>query len=500
MLQWPETCVPEARHLITRNHFSNPVNGELFETMLKQFDAGRFEKSRWVIPFTQFLRDSGRLKMLGDVAYLMQLATESIAESSVSFYAEMLRSKFVQREMITLSSKLRNATYGATDEDEVGEILISFSRQLDRIKDDALSGRNGSEQFTTQALRDFDTAHDPESLGGRRWLVRGITMLWAGGSGFGKSTLAMQFAIYWACGEKCFNLGPYRPLKSLILQAENDLGDMAEQFQGVCAGIADTHDLDLDEKKALIDKNIIIHRVVGKTGDAFLAELDHLIQQTRCDIVWIDPLFAFAGCDLMNSEKTGRFLRNGLFPIAWKRNVILQVLHHVGKPVRAENQNVASMSDIEYQYLAIGTSEIQNSFRAVNVMMPTPKPGVYKLVLSKRGDRAGAKDHEGKWTTTLFIQQAKEGKLCWALAKEPAEQEQKPRGRQAKYNDTHVLKYMHDDKPMKAGKLQRLCREDGMSERTFWRLWEKLDDEGSIKEIETGWVPTVKTVTSDQPF
>jgi len=489
MIQYPEQAVPEAQRLITRDYFYNPINAELFTTLLKQFEAGNFDPKQWLIPLTIFLRDTGRLDALGGPSYVTSLATVGIAQSSVPFYAELLREKFVRRELIALGSKLVRASYGSPDE-ETGEIIDDFANWLERIKYGTLHGLNGSERFTIEQLLAFDSKHDPNTLVGRRWLVRGQTSLWAGGSGYGKSTLEMQLAIYWAVGRKCFNLGPWRPARSLIVQAENDLGDAAEQLQGVMSGIAATHDFDLEQSRELIEQNVIIHRVVGKTGASFLVLLDSLIQQTRADIVWIDPLFAFAGCDLMNSEKTGRFLREGLFPIVVKRNVSLQVLHHVGKPVRdnkgGDDETVAPMSEIDYQYLGFGTSEIQNAFRANNVLVPIAGTNVYKLVLSKRGDRAGAHDIDGNWTRTLYLEHSKEG-LCWLQAEEP----ESKRGRPADFTLNHILDWMSVTHPIKTGALcKRLHDEINMSRATFFRLFDQGKQEGRIvkDESEDGWL------------
>ena len=262
-------------------------------------------------------------------------------------------------------------------------------------------------------------------------------------------------------------------MRSLVVQAENDLGDMAEQFQGVYAGIAATQDINLEESKKLIEENVIIHRVVGKTGVAFLALLDSLIQSSRCDICWIDPLFAFAGCDLMHSEKTGRFLREGLFPIAVKRNVSMQVMHHIGKPVRGDSKDTAAMSDIDHQYLGFGTSEIQNAFRAVNILLPVAKSHVYKLVLSKRGERAGAKDVEGQWTQTLFLEHSKQG-ICWLQCEEP------DKTSTSTHKPEHVLEHMNTGIGYRATDLQKhIAAETGMSKATFYRISE-LKQEGQI--------------------
>ena len=484
MLQWPDECVPEAKRQLTRAHFFNPVNAELFKTMLAQFDAGRAESSRWLISFTQFLRDSGRLDALGGAHYVTTLATEPIAPSSLVFFAQMLREKLVLRELIALGTKLVRASYGAADDVDIGEIIDDFGDWFDRIKYGS-TGLNGSEPQTIAAMQAFDPKHDINALIGRRWLVRGGTTLWAGGSGYGKSALEMQLAIYWGCARKCFGIGPWRPAKSLIVQAENDLGDMAEQFQGVVAGIAATNDLDLEESKAMIERNVIVHRIVGKTGAEFLTLLDSLIQDTRCDVVWIDPLFAFAGCDLLNASATGHFLREGLFPIAVQRNIALQVLHHVGKPVRDKDESVAPMTEIDYQYLGFGTSEIQNSFRAVNVLVPIAGSHIFKLVLSKRGERAGAKDIDGNFTRTLFLEHSKEG-ICWLQCEAPDQGEEK--GRRATFKLDDLLNEMSVTDAIKTNTLcRRLHDERNMSRATFFRLLDQAKQDGRIEQSADGW-------------
>ena len=77
---------------------------------------------------------------------------------------------------------------------------------------------------------------DDSELLQTRYLCRGGGMLICGATGIGKSSLAIQLAMLWAIGKGAFGLVPPRPLKVLIIQAENDDGDIAEFRDGVCAG------------------------------------------------------------------------------------------------------------------------------------------------------------------------------------------------------------------------------------------------------------------------
>jgi len=97
------------------------------------------------------------------------------------------------------------------------------------------------------------TADDPNELLRTGYLCRGGGLLLAAPTGIGKSSFALQAMILWALGRACFGITPTRPLKSLLIQAENDDGDLAEMRDGVIAGM----DLTDDEKKTAME-NVIV--------------------------------------------------------------------------------------------------------------------------------------------------------------------------------------------------------------------------------------------------
>jgi hypothetical protein len=353
--------------------------------------------------------------------------------------------------------------------------------EQEQNKDTAPRTFVSSVPFSFDALMEFDPENDPKCMIGHRWLVRGGSTLWAAGAGYGKSALALQLAIYWACGQQIFGLRPRQRLKSLILQAENDLGDCAEQMQGVLRGIQATGDFDIESCKARIRENVIIHQVIGTSGGIFITLFEQLLAIEKPDIAWIDPLFAFAGCDLLNPKETGLFLREGLFPLAIKNNIGLQVIHHAGKP-KLESEDGEARSDIDYQYLGFGTSEIQNAFRAVNVLVPVKgNNDTFKLVMSKRGERSGT-------DRTIYLQHSRDT-ICWMQVDAPEESES-DKGRPVKYTATEILSFMTLD-GVKAVKLYKHIHDElGMSSRTFYRLWDELKKGEKIRvDSDELWYP-----------
>ena len=69
--------------------------------------------------------------------------------------------------------------------------------------------------------------NDPNELLRYRYLCRGGGLLLVGPTGIGKSSLSMQLMLLWALGRAALGIQPARPLKSLLIQAENDDGDLS---------------------------------------------------------------------------------------------------------------------------------------------------------------------------------------------------------------------------------------------------------------------------------
>jgi len=467
-------------------YFYVPAHKTTYEVMLSLYRDG-IQIDR--ITFTQILRDRKLLDSVGGVQFVTDLWTFVPTAANVGWYIEIVRDKFILRETIAAGTHIVRAAYGAAD-DEAAGILADFSLKIDRIKLHA-GWSNGVKPLQSAELQELKGQLDPNNLVGHRWLCRGGNCLWSGGAGYGKSTLIVQFAVQWACGQRAFGVKPVRPLKSLIIQSENDDFDVSEQYNGVLTGLQ----LD-DQAREEVDKNVTFVRVEAKSGRLFLVELERLLNLNHPDTAWIDPLFAFAGCDLMNAEKTGYFLREGLFPLFVKFRCCGNIVHHIAKPPKEEKSDKPI---IEYQYAAFGTSELQNAFRAVNTLQPINfVEQIYKLVFSKRGRRAGAKRPDGSLTSAIYVQQSDDpGSIYWTQVDEP---EKPVKGGGLTYNDKSVKDVLQVGQGWKTSALQKhLANETGMSRATFYRLWDGLKNSGKIKEENGLWYKTWEGIIPGDP-
>lgn len=279
-----------------------------------------------------------------------------------------------------LPGAMRTATGLQQELVECGTPSISFLQWKERI----LFG-DIPEPYKWDDLLNFKETEDPTQLLGQRWICRGGSALWVGSSGLGKSVLCLQAAITWACGRDLFGISPHgKPLKSLIVQAENDEGDVAEALQGILKAL----DLTAEELQ-MVKANIVIVRDCTSTGERFVDRMRRLAEKHKPDLAWVDPLLAFIGGDLSSQETAGGFLRNLLNPLALASGFAWMLMHHTPKPTR----DGSGYQGHDKAYSGFGSSELTNWARSVLTLAPCGQDEqgtyTYKLEVTKRGKRSG---------------------------------------------------------------------------------------------------------------
>lgn len=331
-------------------------------------------------------------------------------------------------------------------------------------------------QVAARPLADLERhkdGSDPDELLRHRYLCRGGGLLLCGPTGVGKSSLSMQFAIQWALGRKCFDIEPARPLTSLIIQAENDDGDLAEMRDGVIKGLGLS---EVDAKTA--GESVFVWREDSRSGAEFFKEVViELLKRQRVDLLFIDPVLAFMKGEASSQKDVGTFLRKQLNPVLQAANCGVVILHHVNKPPSANNKREWSGS--ENAYLGSGSIEWANWPRGVLALRNTSSVGVFELIAGKRGNRLGWKSDDDEPTTSKFIAHAKEGgMICWEAA--DASQIEK-KGRPKNYDASELWDLLQPD-GLKAGEWkERAKAELAISESTFHRLRRQLQEQGRVK-------------------
>jgi hypothetical protein len=404
---------------LTPDHFAMPCHAVIFEAAMFLF-AERIPFD--FIVLTEQLRDMKLIDQAGGAAYVTDLFMYLPTAANAASYVETLQEKYALREAIKYHTWYAERAY--TEGDRVWEYIEDCRARALSLVERVSRGRGtptGLETLTFSDVMAYQTENDANSILGKRWLCKGGSMLWIGQSGIGKSSLAVQMAITWAMGMCFCGIKPVRPLKSIIIQAENDKGDCAEMAQGVVKGLeATTYEANRPESQKLLAENVIFIRDTVHTGAEFADVLRRLVQQHKPDLVWIDPLLSYVGDDISKQSVASDFLRNKLNPIAAETGCCFMVMHHTGKP-STDPKSKSHWKEGDMAYASFGSSELVNWARGVNVVRLI-RDGIYEAHLVKRGKRAGARDLEGNWTDKIYIQHSEQG-IAWKQVETPDEVE-----------------------------------------------------------------------------
>jgi hypothetical protein len=333
-------------------------------------------------------------------------------------------------------------------------------------------------------------ANDPGELLKHRFLCKGGGLLLVGATGLGKSSLAMQLMIRWALGQPAFGLEPARPIKSLLIQAENDDGDLGEMKDGVFNGLNLS-----EEEQAQACRNILVEEESSKTGSELCnTVLDPLLTAVKPDLVWLDPALAYLGGDMNSQKDVGKFLRNDLAPLIAKHNCGIIIIHHTNKISKDPDKQMTDVS-----YLGAGSAEWINWCRAMLALRKTDVDNLYELIASKRGARLKWKTADGEGLTfTKYIGHSKRpDTICWTeMTIADAEELKAGQGKTAQ----DVLKHVPLQGLMGKEELIRTCRQTGLGKNlTIEFIAELLEDDQLFEHLASRPNKRAKVLLSRSP-
>jgi hypothetical protein len=329
---------------------------------------------------------------------------------------------------------------------------------------------------------------DPNELLKNRFLCRGGGLLLVGPTGIGKSSLAMQAMILWAIGRPLFGIEPAKPVKSLLIQAENDEGDLAEMRDGVIRGVKLTND---EAKQAM--ENVMVVREDSRTGLTFFgAVVEPLLEKHRPDLLWIDPALAYLGGEVSSQKDVGGFLRNMLNPLVRQFNCGVVILHHTNKPPSGKEKPDWNGGD--FAYLGGGSAEWANWARAVIVLRSLGSHSVFELRAGKRGCRLGWKESDGetKAFAKLIAHANEPGVICWR----EADASEVPETDKVKKIPTKedIMPHVPLDKPIAKDALRSKANSAGIALNKINPLIAELLEDGTLyewREKRTGTNPKI---------
>jgi replicative DNA helicase len=210
MLISPRETIAECVEKINEEYFYVPAHRTIYNVLVDLWNAG---EGIDLITFTQVLRDRNLLDSVGGAAFVTNLFTFVPTAANVQYYLEIVRDKYILREIISAATESVRRAY--EEQDEVDSLLDEVEQKIFDVGEDRFKGQMLS--MKDHAMQAIETI---EKLYERKGSITGIStgfvefdrltsglhpsemVVIAARPSMGKTALAMNIAEHVAINEK----------------------------------------------------------------------------------------------------------------------------------------------------------------------------------------------------------------------------------------------------------------------------------------------------------
>jgi replicative DNA helicase len=210
MLISPRDTIAECVEKINEEYFYVPAHRTIYEVLVELWNGGQGID---LITFTQVLRDRNLLDSVGGAALVTNLFTFVPTAANVQYYLEIVRDKYILREIISAATESVRRAY--EEQDEVDSLLDEVEQKIFDVGEDRFKGQMLS--MKDHAMQAIETI---EKLYERKGSITGIStgfvefdrmtsglhpsemVVIAARPSMGKTALAMNIAEYVAINEQ----------------------------------------------------------------------------------------------------------------------------------------------------------------------------------------------------------------------------------------------------------------------------------------------------------
>lgn len=131
MLISSRDVIPEVVARIGEDYFYNPIHGTIFSVLVAEWDRGQAID---LVTFTQRIRDLGQLDAVGGPAFITSLWTFVPTAANITYYLEIMRDKYLLRQMIAAGTETVRRSY--EEQDEVNSLVDEVEAKFIGLGDD----------------------------------------------------------------------------------------------------------------------------------------------------------------------------------------------------------------------------------------------------------------------------------------------------------------------------------------------------------------------------
>lgn len=139
MLISPRDAIAEVVEKINERYFYIPSHQTIFNVLIDLWNANQGID---LITFTQVLRDRNLLETIGGAAFVTSLFTFVPTAANVGYYLEIVRDKYILREIIGACTEGARRSY--EEQDEVDNLLDEVEQRIYAVGEDRFKGQRFS--------------------------------------------------------------------------------------------------------------------------------------------------------------------------------------------------------------------------------------------------------------------------------------------------------------------------------------------------------------------
>jgi replicative DNA helicase len=136
MLISPRDAIAECVEKITEQYFYVPAHQTIYSALVDLWNAGQAID---LITFTQALRDRNLLEPVGGAALVTRLFTFVPTAANIGYYLEIVRDKYILRQIITAATESVRRAY--EEQDEVNNLLDEVEQRIFAVGEDRFKGQ-----------------------------------------------------------------------------------------------------------------------------------------------------------------------------------------------------------------------------------------------------------------------------------------------------------------------------------------------------------------------
>src|SRR5713226_709299 len=165
MLISPRDTIAECVEKINEEYFYVPAHQTIYTVLVELWNAGQAID---LITFTQVLRDRNLLESVGGAAFVTSLFTFVPTAANVQYYLDIVRDKYILREIIAAATESVRRAY--EEQDEVNNLLDEVEQRIFAVGEDRFKG-----QMLSMKEQVMSTLESIEKLFENKGVITGVS-------------------------------------------------------------------------------------------------------------------------------------------------------------------------------------------------------------------------------------------------------------------------------------------------------------------------------------